>query len=96
LRIKINVLAVVPNLVRSTNLAKSVLTDFRDIIPHVTPFHFPLRGMLQEAWGAGCSILTYRTHNSTEEKVRLEIAAMYAELAEYVMAKVGKEVPVGR
>jgi chromosome partitioning protein len=96
LRIKINVLAVVPNLVRTTNLAKSVLADFRDVIPHVTPFHFPLRGMLQDAWGAGSSILTYRTHNSSDEKVRQEICAMYTALAEYVMAKVGKEVPVGR
>ena len=40
--------------------------------------------------------MTYRAQNSGEEKVRLEIAAMYTELAEYVMAKVGKEVPVGR
>lgn len=96
LRIHINVLAVVPNLVRNTNLSKSVLADFRDVIPHVTPFHIPLRSMLQDAWGAGASIFTYQAQTSHDERVRQEICTMYLELAQYIMAKAGKEASVGR
>jgi chromosome partitioning protein len=100
LRIHINVLAVVPNLVRNTNLAKSVMVDLRDLVPHVTPFHIPMRGMLQDAWGAGCSIFSYRAHSSGDEKARSEICAIYTQLAEYVMERVGRtarrEVTVGR
>ncbi len=94
LRIHINVLAVVPNLVRSTNLARSVMADFRELIPHVTPFHIPMRGMLQDAWGQGCSIFAYRAHTSGEEKTRQEICATYMQLAEYMLEKAGKGVPV--
>jgi len=99
LRIHINVLAVVPNLVRNTNLAKSVMVDLRELVPHVTPFHIPMRGMLQDAWGAGCSIFSYRAHSSGDEKARAEICAIYIQLAEYVMERVGRtarrEVTVG-
>ncbi len=99
LRIHINVLAVVPNLVRNTNLAKSVMVDLRELVPHVTPFHIPMRGMLQDAWGAGCSIFSYRAHSSGDEKTREEICAIYTQLATYVMERAGRtarrEVTVG-
>lgn len=91
LRIKIDVLAVVPNLVRHTNLAKSVMGDLRELVPHVTPFHIPMRGMLQDAWGAGRSIFAYRAHTSGDERGRAEICAIYTQLAEYVMERVGRE-----
>src|SRR3954468_1509110 len=55
LKIKITVLAVVPNLVQEAALSKRILSDLRANIPVVTPFEIKKRVVLQEAYDAGRS-----------------------------------------
>lgn len=95
LRIGIDILAIVPNLVLDSAMAKKILTDLRRDVPNVVPFEMRKRVMLQQAWSAGQSIFTFKPTTSADEKGRQEIVDAYLHLAHYVLDRVGAEVPVG-
>lgn len=88
LRIQIEILAIVPNLVLDSAMAKKILADLRGSVPNVTPFELRKRVMLQQAWSAGQSIFTYKATNHADEKNRQEIVESYTQLAEYVTQRV--------
>jgi chromosome partitioning protein len=94
LNIHVRVLAVVPNLVQDSAMAKRILCELRQSIPTLTPFEMRKRVMLQAAWSSGYSIFAYEPTTSTEEKTRKEIVEIYRQLAKFVMdqAEGGKHV----
>jgi chromosome partitioning protein len=95
LRIAIQILAIVPNLVLDSAMAKKILADLRRDVPNVTPFELRKRVMLQQAWSAGQSIFTYKPTTSADEKGRQEIVEGYTQLAQFVLERVGAGVSVG-
>jgi chromosome partitioning protein len=96
LGISVEILAVVPNLVQDSALAKKILSDLRTNVPSVTPFELRKRVMLQQAWSAGHSIFTYKTQTAADERGRQEIVHSYVQLAEYVKQRVAGEVTYAR
>jgi chromosome partitioning protein len=88
LNVQIRILAVVPNLVQDSAMAKRILADLRQTVPQVTPFEIRKRVMLQTAWSRGGSIFAYQTASSAEEQTRSEVADIYRELAQFVMHQV--------
>jgi len=85
LNIHVRVLAVVPNLVLDSAMAKRILADLRQSIPALTPFELRKRVMLQEAWSRGCSIFTYAAKSHAEERTKRELIDVYRQLAEFVI-----------
>src|SRR3954463_14527013 len=85
LKIKITVLAVVPNLVQEAALSKRILSDLRANIPVVTPFEIKKRVVLQEAYDKGCSIFSFKPPNSVKEQDAHELKKVYSELAAFVV-----------
>ncbi len=88
LNVHIQVLAVVPNLVQDSAMAKRILADLRQTVDEVTPFEIRKRVMLQNAWSRGCSIFAYQVTSTAEEQIRAEIADLYKQLAYLVMERV--------
>jgi chromosome partitioning protein len=88
LRIQIEVLAIVPNLVLDSAMAKKILADLRRSVPNVTPFELRKRVMLQQAWSAGQSIFTYKTTTNSDEQTRQDVVESYLQLAEFVTDRV--------
>ncbi len=87
LKIKIDVLAVVPNLVQDSALSRTISSDLRSSIPAVTPFEIKKRVVLQEAYAKGNSIFTYKAPNTTKEDDCIELRKIYTELAKFVLNK---------
>jgi chromosome partitioning protein len=94
LNVQIRILAVVPNLVQDSAMAKRILADLRQTVPQVTPFEIRKRVMLQMAWSRGTSIFAHQVTASGEEQTRAELADLYRQLAHFVMAQVGGGVHV--
>lgn len=94
LNVQIRVLAVVPNLVQDSVMAKRILGDLRQHVPMLTPFEIRKRVMLQNAWSQGCSIFAYRTNNTAEEQTRVELMAIYKQLGQFVTEQVAGGVHV--
>ena len=90
LKIKVAVLAVVPNLVQDSALSKRILSDLRTNIPVVTPFEIKKRVVLQEAYDKGRSIFSYEPPNSVKAHDALELKEVYAELAAFVIEQLSK------
>lgn len=88
LKIKVDVLAVVPNLVQDSALSKNILSDLRSSIPAVTPFEIKKRVVLQEAYANGNSIFTYKAPNSLKEDDCNELRRIYTELAKYITNRI--------
>src|ERR687893_452735 len=88
LNVQIRVLAVVPNLVQDSAMARDILASLRQSVPEVTPFQVRKRVMLQSAWSRGCSIFGFKTTASAEEKTRQEIEEVYKQLAHFVTVRV--------
>jgi chromosome partitioning protein len=84
LKIKIDVLAVVPNLVQESALSRRILTELRSGISAVTPFEIKKRVVLQEAYDQGRSIFSYKAPNSVKEDDTNELKKIYATLATFV------------
>ena len=80
LRIKVDILAVVPNLVQDSGLAKRILGDLRTNIPVTTPFEFRKRVVIQEAYEAGRSIFTHEGDRSKGPAIN-ELRDLYLQLA---------------
>src|SRR5512135_1149281 len=73
LNITVQVLAVVPNLVQDSAIAKRILVELRSAIPALTPFELRKRVLLQAAWGAGQSIFGYQPTSHADTQTRQEI-----------------------
>src|SRR3954451_15457315 len=84
LKIKIDVLAVVPSLVQESALSRRILRELRSGIPAVTPFEIKKRVVLQEAYDQGRSIFSYKAPNSSKEDDSHELRRLYAELATFI------------
>ena len=94
LNVQIRVLAVVPNLVQDSAMAKEILANLRNSVPEVTPFEVRKRVMLQSAWSHGRSIFGYKGTPGADEKTRQEIEEVYTQLAHLVMERVAGGVYV--
>src|SRR3954452_24304489 len=90
LKIKITVLAVVPNLVQEAALSKRILSDLRANIPVVTPFEIKKRVVLQEAYDAGRSIFSYDAPNKAKEEDAAHLKKAYADLAAFTVEQLSK------
>ncbi len=87
LNIQVQVLAVVPNLVQDSVIAKKILAELRSAIPELTPFELRKRVLLQAAWGAGRSIFGYQPTTHADSQTRQEITTLYEQLARLIMAR---------
>jgi chromosome partitioning protein len=90
LKIKIAVLAVVPNLVQESALSKRILSDLRTNIPVITPFEIKKRVVLQEAYDKGRSIFSYDAPNTVKEDDAHELKKVYAELAIFIANQISE------
>jgi len=70
LKIKIDVLAVVPNLVQDSALSRRILADLRSGIPVVIPFEIKKRVVLQETYDQGRSIFYSKRRPLPKRKTR--------------------------
>lgn len=91
LNIHIRTLAVVPNLVQDSTLARRTLDDLRRAIPHVTPFELRKRVILQSAWDEGRSIFRYEPTKPDQLRAKREVEEDYLRLAEFVRGAVPEE-----
>jgi len=92
LKIKIEILAVVPNLVQDSALSRRILTELRQSIPTLTPFEIKKRVVLQEAYDKGCSIFSFEAPNSTKEDDCLELRQLYTKLAHFIFKRISEGV----
>jgi len=90
LKIKIEILAVVPNLVQDSALARRILGDLRQSIPTLTPFEIKKRVVLQEAYDKGRSIFSFGAPTSSKEDDCHELRGLYTDLAHFITARVGE------
>jgi len=90
LKITIDILAVVPNLVQDSALSRRILGELRQSIPALTPFEIKKRVVLQEAYDQGRSIFSFKAPTSTKEDDSLELRRLYTELARFITARVGE------
>jgi chromosome partitioning protein len=90
LKIQVTILAVVPNLVQESALAKRILADLRADIPVVTPLEIKKRVVLQEAYDKGRSVFSYEPPNSLKEDDVNELKKVYTELAVFIEAQLAK------
>jgi chromosome partitioning protein len=92
LKIKISILSVVPNLVQDSALSRRILEELRHSIPALTPFEIKKRVVLQEAYDKGRSIFSFKAPNSTKEDDCNELRHLYTGLADFIHARIKKEV----
>ncbi len=83
-QIKVDVLAIVPNLVQDSALAKRILSELRASIPTIMPFEFRKRVVLQEAYEQGRSIFTYQPDRTKMDAVE-ELRGLYLRLAQGIL-----------
>src|SRR3954471_22211262 len=88
LKIKIEILSVVPNLVQDSALSRRILEDLHQSIPALTPFEIKKRVVLQEAYDKGRSIFSFEAPNSTKEDDCHELRHLYTELAKFISKRV--------
>jgi chromosome partitioning protein len=91
LKIKISILAVVPNLVQDSALSRRILEELRQSIPALTPFEIKKRVVLQEAYDQGRSIFSFKAPTSTKEDDSNELRKLYIKLADFISACIKKE-----
>ena len=80
LRVKTEILAVVPNLVQDSGLSKRILADIRSISPATVPFEIRKRVVLQEAYEQGRSIFNYEGDRSKAVAIA-ELRGQFTQLA---------------
>ena len=88
LKIHIESLAVVPNLVQDSALARRILGELRASIPAVTPFEIKKRVVLQEAYDQGRSIFSFEAPTSTKADDSVELRRLYTSLAKVIIDRV--------
>jgi chromosome partitioning protein len=84
LKIKIAVLAVVPNLVQDTALSKRILAELRETIGVVVPFEIKKRVLLQEAYDQGRSIFSYEATGTARQTDSYELRKLYTQLSTFI------------
>lgn len=84
LRIKVNMLAIVPNLVQASKLSRGILADLRANIDVTVPFDFPKRVALQEAYAQGKSLFSYTPEDKNKVNDVQELRDLYLKLAQIV------------
>lgn len=84
LRIKVTKLAIAPNLVQPSKLARGILADLRAGIDVTVPFDIPKRVVLQEAYGKGQSIFSYVPEDRSKINDVKELRELYTKLAQIV------------
>jgi chromosome partitioning protein len=89
LKIKIAVLAVVPNLVQDSALSKRILAELRDNISVMVPFEIRKRVVLQEAYDQGRSIFSYEAPGSAKQTDAYELRKTYTHLATFISSQLG-------
>lgn len=82
LKITVDILTLVPNLVQDSKLARRILEGMRRTLP-ITDFSFPKRVVLQEAYEAGRTIYTFEPDRSKREDT-IELQALFTQLAHIV------------
>jgi chromosome partitioning protein len=90
LKIKVTVLAVVPNLVQEAALSRRILSELRGNIPVVTPFEIKKRVVLQEAYDIGRSIFSYEPPSKAKEEDLQQLRTIYTELAAFTISQLSK------
>src|SRR3954470_5742809 len=90
LKIKVTVIAVVPNLVQDAALSKRILSELRETLPVVTPFEIKKRVVLQEAYDVGRSIFSYEPPNKAKVDDVNQLRGVYMELAAFTMNQLNK------
>src|SRR5215212_3532689 len=88
LKIRIEILAVVPNLVQDSALSRRILGELRASIPTVTPFEIKKRVVLQEAYDQGRSIFSFAAPTSTKADDSAELRRLYTALAQVIEERV--------
>src|SRR5919199_1600674 len=88
LKITIEILAVVPNLVQDSALSRRILGELRQSISAVTPFEIKKRVVLQEAYDKGRSIFSFEPPTSTKTDDSLELRRLYTALAKVIEDRV--------
>jgi chromosome partitioning protein len=88
LNIKINKLAVVPNLVQDSAISKRILEDLHTLVPTVTPFALRKRVVLQNAWDEGHSIFSYEPASSDQARAKKEVVEDYLRLANFIVEEI--------
>jgi chromosome partitioning protein len=91
LNIHIATLAIVPNLVQDSSMARRTLEDLRSEIPNVTPFELRKRVILQNAWDEGRSIFHYEATKPDQVKAKREVIEDYLQLAHFICEQVKPE-----
>ena len=91
LRIRVEILAIIPNLVQTSTMGKEILAELRRDVPGVAPFEMPKRVILGEAWRAGKTIYSYEPHSREKRNEQQQVMEMYNRLADYVLTRI-KEV----
>lgn len=92
LKIIVEKLAVVPNLVQQSVLSQRTLKELRESIPTVIPFELRKRVVLQNAWDEGHSIFAYEAKSQDHVRAKQEVVSDYLELARFVIKRVGETV----
>lgn len=95
LRIEVEILAIIPNLVQNSNMGREILKELRRDVPGVAPFELPKRIILGEAWRSGASIFGYQPLSSEKKQERAQVMEMYLRLCDYVQQRVGDAVYAG-
>ena len=90
LKIHIEILAVVPNLVQDSALSRRILAELRASIPAVTPFEIKKRVVLQEAYDQGRSIFSFEAPTSTKADDSMELRKLYTALAQVIEDRVSE------
>lgn len=88
LKFKVEILAVVPNLVQDSRLARRILGDIRTFLPMTIDFEFPKRVVLQEAYDQGRSMFTYEPTDRSKKQDAAELQELYIRLATIIEEKV--------
>ena len=91
LKIKIEILSVVPNLVQDSALSRRILEELRRSIPALTPFEIKKRVVLQEAYDKGRSIFSFEPPTSSKADDCHELRHIYTRLADFISARTTQE-----
>src|SRR5215217_3443734 len=92
LKIKIEIVAVVPNLVQDSALARRILGELRHSIPTLTPFEIKKRVVLQEAYDKGRSIFSFEAPTTNKADDSHELRRLYTQLAGFISGRTGEGV----
>lgn len=88
LKVQVNQLAIVPNLVQESSLGRRILSDFRESLGDaVTPFNIPKRVAFQEAYDLGRTIFTYEPKDSKKLADVLTLRQVYLDLVAFLMKR---------